>query len=270
MRPPPTQRSLFSCSRRRARCRRRSFGERVTFHASVEVNEYSRAFGHDSIPGDGTDLAIGLGIRRTTTSAPLAKTCQQQARPRVEDNVYLPIEDRQRILAASLQIVEESSLFLKHRTDVNKVHAQRAEAMDDEKEPRMLMPTSYEEARERALRAEKEADICFSPARASSSSDSSDCQGTKSSSDCQLLRLLQSRQKTIAPKAHPPFAKASVPSAPHLWVGCKSVLGKLKVAPHLTVGSHEAHKMSSTGKRKLEQIDASFPPGKVARVQSAR
>jgi hypothetical protein len=136
-------------------------GKRITFGSNVEVTGFSRALGRDGVPTDGTFLAMGLGKAVWKRLAPLAR---KKPRGVVLDDVsYLSVEERETALMDSMG----SSRFLKvadrHRFRTAQVIKQRQEAMDDEKEPPMLMPTSYQIARERALKVSAEASTPSEP-----------------------------------------------------------------------------------------------------------
>jgi len=149
--------SLFWCRRRLpavpALCSRRH-GKRVTFRASVEVTEYSKAIGHDSVPGDGTDLAVGLG--RPTWNG-LAHLSFARRAKRVDECAYLTIEQRAQQLKESMGHTRYQKAVTRHCRETAQVMQWRKEAVEDSKEPPQLMPTSYREARDRALKVAAEA-----------------------------------------------------------------------------------------------------------------
>jgi hypothetical protein len=143
-----------------ARCAKRRFvDKRVQFRASVDVSEFSRAIGHDAVPQDGTDLAVGLGTLVATTCIPLTRPCRRRSQG---ECAYLPIETREKVLIESVGWEEDHEdkqkqvLLTEHRQETAQVIQMRRDSNEDAKEPHVLMPTSYQVARERALKVAEE------------------------------------------------------------------------------------------------------------------
>lgn len=149
--------SVFGCNRRlpaAACCIARRPGKRVTFRASVEVTEYSKTFGHDRVPGDGSYLSVGLGKATWSGLLPLAPHHHGK---RPDTLSYLPEEKRAGMLRASMGHDRFNEAVACHRRETAEVIRLRKEALEDSKDPPDLMPVSYQEARERALKVAAEA-----------------------------------------------------------------------------------------------------------------
>jgi len=158
-RPPPQKSALrftsaIFCPRRHVRCVRQS-GKRITFQDSIEVTEFSRAVGHDAVPADETELAIGLGRPVRKCLAPLA--AKKKPRRRVEEHCYLPLELRAKLLAEVMGRKRSRKVIALHCKKTKQVIMWRKEANQDSKEPAELMPGSYQEAQERAWKVAAEA-----------------------------------------------------------------------------------------------------------------
>lgn len=127
------------CGRRRR--------ERITFCASAEVAEFSKAISLDSVPGDGTHLAVGLGSLTWKGRAPLIT--KRPTKP-VEESVYLPIEERERMMMIALGPGQYHQTVTHHLEETAQLIQRRQKAVEDPREPPQLMPTSYEQACDRA------------------------------------------------------------------------------------------------------------------------
>jgi len=148
--------SLFGCSRRlpAAACCARRPGKRISFCASVEVTEYSKAFGRDRVPADGSGLAVGLGKETWKGLVPLARPHHGK---RVDTLPYLPEEERADLLRASIGHERFNDAIERHRDEIAEVIRLRKDALEDSKEPHEMMPLSYQEACDRALKVAAEA-----------------------------------------------------------------------------------------------------------------
>lgn len=159
-RPSPAKQVVRFCRRQLPlglRCARRS-GRRITFQGLVEVTEFSRAVSHDAVPGDHTDLAVGLGRPVGEGLLPLAR--ENRPLRRVEEHCYLPIELRTRILTEAIGQKRSHKVIALHRKRMHQTIAWRAESVTEDsflKEPHELMPTSYQQAKERAWKVAAEA-----------------------------------------------------------------------------------------------------------------
>jgi hypothetical protein len=157
--PKPAPRQLFPifCQRRlpqSSRCAKRK-GTRITFKAEVEVVEFSRTIAPDAVPGDDTDLAVGLGRPMLKGFAPLIS--KKKPGRRIEEHCYIPFGDREKILTQAMGPKRALKVMSKHRRKTQQVMAWREEAKQDPKEPHELMPSSYQEAKERAWKVAAEA-----------------------------------------------------------------------------------------------------------------
>lgn len=156
----PAQRiqSRFSCDRRRLTtcCERRpealhwqAQGHRISFYSLAEVIEYSTVIGDDVVPGDGTELAVALGNPTCQRVVPVVR---KHAKP-VDEISWLTVQQRQFRLRESMG---EASMA-RHCEEVAQVIEQRKESVGDSEEPQELMPVSYAQARDRALKVAAEA-----------------------------------------------------------------------------------------------------------------
>lgn len=148
----------FSCDRRRLTtcCERRkeslhwqAQGHRISFYSLAEVIEYSTVIGHDVVPGDGTELAVALGSPTCQRVVPVVR---KHAKP-VDEVSWLTVQQRQFRLRESMG---EASMA-RHCEEVAQVIEQRKESVGDSEEPQELMPVSYAQARDRALKVAAEA-----------------------------------------------------------------------------------------------------------------
>jgi hypothetical protein len=119
------------------------------------VVEFSRAIAPDAVPGDDTDLAVGLGRPMLKSLAPLIS--KKEPGRRIEEHCYIPFGDREKILTQAMGPKRALKVMSKHRRKTQQVMAWREEAKEDAKEPHELMPTSYQEAKERAWKVAAEA-----------------------------------------------------------------------------------------------------------------
>merc|ERR1719498_1743146 len=126
--------------------RRRSF---VSFRSVTDVAEFTKVLSEDCVPGDGTDLAIGLGKLKWRGEKPLILRRPEQC---VEDAAYLPIEKREEILKRAIGSVQYELTAPSHRKDTANIMQLRKDAKEDLQEPPMMMPTSYRQALERAFK----------------------------------------------------------------------------------------------------------------------
>jgi len=122
----------------------------VVFRGTVSVTEFARLLdGGGTVPGDGTRVTLGLGspVRRRT--APLAAPRGFRRRP-IEETAYVPCRERVRMLRKSMGDAGFFGAWARQRWEVARVLRSRRESAGDEKDHSM-MPSSLEEARERAL-----------------------------------------------------------------------------------------------------------------------
>jgi len=144
------------CCHRRPRVAHfvRRQGKRITFQNSIEVVKFSVAIGRDAVPGDNTDLAVGLGRPIWKGTLPIAG--KRKPGWQLEDHCYLRVESRSKMLMESLGQSRSLEVMSLHRKKTRQVIRWRAEAMNDSKTPPELMPRSYHEARERAAKVAAE------------------------------------------------------------------------------------------------------------------
>jgi len=135
----------FSCARRQI--------PSIRFCDSVDVTSFARAVGTDAVPIDGGKLAVGLG-------APVGQGTQRLAPGKrhgegVKDLSELPPAKRYNILKESLGHSFERAAY-RHCDENTRVLKHRKDSQNDEKDPPELMPSSYQEALERAKRVAEE------------------------------------------------------------------------------------------------------------------
>lgn len=118
------------------------------------MTSFSRAVAHDAVPGDQTELAIGLGRPIWKGLAPLA--ARKKPGRRVEDHCYLPLESREKILKEVMGPKRAHKVIAWHCKRTKQVLMQRKQSNEDSKEPPELMPGSYREAQERAWKVAAE------------------------------------------------------------------------------------------------------------------
>lgn len=122
------------------------------------------------VPADGSDIPVGLGRLLRKTTLPLQG--QKFPRRQVEEYCYIPEDSRVPLLTGALRrdkrrpkafrirVARRAKLLKtikRHRAKVAQVIRQRIEAKADDKEPPQLMPTSYQEAKDRAHKVAVEA-----------------------------------------------------------------------------------------------------------------
>jgi len=149
---------------RRQWCGKRARG-RVTFARTVQVTEFARALdGGGTVPGDGSRVTLGLGRRLRVTSAPLICARPVGERP-IEERAWVPSCERVRLLRAFMGDARYTAAWLRHREEVVRVARTRKQSNEEDLKDRLLMPTSFKEARQRAealgrLAREEEASCC--------------------------------------------------------------------------------------------------------------
>jgi hypothetical protein len=119
------------------------------------LTTFSRAIGRDTVPGDDTDLAVGLGRPIWKGIAPMAG--KRKAGWLLEEHCYLTLDVRSKMLIESMGHKRSLKVMAWHRKKTKQVMKWRDESKNDSKEPAELMPGSYREARERALKVAAEA-----------------------------------------------------------------------------------------------------------------
>lgn len=130
--------ALLSCCRRRR-------SPRLSWNHSVRVYSFSRRLGGgDAVPADGTVVALGLGRLVEQSQAPLA-SCGV-----ISDEIsWMPAEQRETVLAVAMG----SDRFARGRAqqgpELHQLLERRQLSKQDGKDV-LLMPTSWQEARERA------------------------------------------------------------------------------------------------------------------------
>jgi len=144
------------CCHRRPRVAHfvRRKGKHITFQNSIEVVKFSRAIGRDAVPGDNTDLAVGLGRPIWKGSLPIAG--KRKRGWQLEEHCYLQLESRSKMLMEAMGQRRSLEVMAWHRKKTRQVIRWRAEAMNDSKSPPEMMPRSYREAKERALKVAAE------------------------------------------------------------------------------------------------------------------
>lgn len=131
-------------------CERRSRPQTlVTFTPSVRVTEFSRELdGGGTVPFDGTLLSLGLGKALRVKASPLAQSSPYE-KP-IEERAWVPLRQRIRLLRKAMGDARYFRSWVRCRREVTRIKKSRA-CSNNNNDDRELMPTSFEEARSRAL-----------------------------------------------------------------------------------------------------------------------
>lgn len=134
------------CASRR---RRQRVSQRVVFRNTIVVTEFARLLdGGGTIPGDGTNVTLGLGRPLRSTFAPLG--VQPFRKRPIEESAWVPNRERVRLLRKSMGDARYFGAWAKRRWEVARIRRSRHESTCDPKD-RILMPSSLREAQERAF-----------------------------------------------------------------------------------------------------------------------
>lgn len=130
--------ALLSCCRRRR-------SPRLSWNPSVRVCSFSRRLGGgDAVPTDGTAIALGLGSLVEQSQAPLA-SCGA-----LSDNIsWMPAEQRETVLAVAMGSDRFARGQAQQGPELVQLLERRKVSQQDGKDV-LLMPTSWQKARERA------------------------------------------------------------------------------------------------------------------------
>jgi len=130
---------------------------RVTFRRTANLLEFSRTLdGGGTIPGDGTVLTLGLGKLLRTRRAPLLNRKSSDLRRPIEERAWVSPARRAKLLRASMGDSRFFAAWVRgYRREAVQIRASRKECNSHDKD-RLLMPVSFEDARERALELSKE------------------------------------------------------------------------------------------------------------------
>jgi len=129
---------------------------RISFAPAVNVVEFERVLGgSDGIPQDGTVLPLGLGRRRRTSSAPLARVSIR--RLPVEDRCYIPVKARIQLLRKAMGDARFAASWHQCKREIACTLRSRKQAKNDPQTKRFeFMPTSMSEAVRRAAALARE------------------------------------------------------------------------------------------------------------------
>lgn len=127
----------------------------MTFRPEVRITEYSRKLdGGGTVPTDGSLVTVGLGKPVRLVQAPLARP---RTRPE-EDVVWLPSRTRVHLLRKSMGDARYYRAWARHRWEMSKIRRLREQSKSDDAD-RLLMPTSAEQARKRAVELARQAGV---------------------------------------------------------------------------------------------------------------
>jgi len=127
----------------------------VSFQDNVRAIAFARTLGCSTVPGDGTLVTVGLGAPLQETHEPLAGVRKPGDRP-IEERAWLPSTERVRLLRASMGDAKFFGAWRRHRQRTFRIRAMRKESVQSGQDC-MMMPSSWEEARARALQLSQEA-----------------------------------------------------------------------------------------------------------------
>jgi len=134
---------------RRGWCAKRARG-RVTWRRTVQVAEFARTLdGGGTVPGDGSKVTLGLGRQLRVSAAPLVARRPAGEAP-IEERAWVPSCERVRLLRASMGDARYTAAWLRHREEVVRMARTRKQSNEEDPKDRLLMPTSFKEARQRA------------------------------------------------------------------------------------------------------------------------
>jgi len=127
----------------------------VSFQDTVRATSFARTLGNGTVPGDGTLVTLGLGKPLRQVLQPLAGLRKPGDR-RIEESAWLPSQERVRLLRSSMGDAKFFAAWRLHRQETYRVRAMREESAHNGQD-HFFMPTSWEEARARALQFSQEA-----------------------------------------------------------------------------------------------------------------
>lgn len=130
-------------------CAKRARG-RVTWRRTVQVAEFARTLdGGGTVPGDGSKVTLGLGRQLRVSAAPLVARRPAGEAP-IEERAWVPSCERVRLLRASMGDARYTAAWLRHREEVVRTARTRKQSNEEDPKDRLLMPTTFKEARQRA------------------------------------------------------------------------------------------------------------------------
>ncbi|CAE8636243.1 unnamed protein product [Polarella glacialis] len=127
-------------------------GRRVTFRSTVKVSEFSRRLGGgDGVPTDGSVVALGLGKVVATSSVATASGPRAQS----DQISWMSAELREQALEASMGRERFTKARAQQVPEMSQLLERRKLSREDGKDM-VLMPSSFAEARARALEVSAE------------------------------------------------------------------------------------------------------------------